>query len=310
MNLLDDLSQEIATLCKCNTSEVLVGYQPPRLGFYITKNPISETTINVDLELIKAYLTHKYKTKLLIEDKSKYIITNVNVMYNFLKYKIGDVDYYIYWEYNLLNVSGFEINTYFENLNKDVFSVVLSKLKYGNVLRTIYDGVVSDDQISAASNIPQILTKIFNDLKLRYIKHSNIFGTLNPIGLTYALNIDSELELFELEKVYPFLKDKIMSTYIENISIFIDKIPYHGKLQGFRITVPENLKGHDLKKYRQYRFRKQAKYDFNNFYIYIIPKIMTLLELEYRITSFNLITGFSDVETGFLFDWEYLYKDL
>ncbi len=188
MNLLDALSQEIATLNKCDISEVLVDYhvnatryQPSKLTFYITKNPVSGHVIKIDLYLIKEYLLNKYNTKLLIGDKGKYIIMNIRCA---LKQDIfNDVKYYIYWEYELLDVLEFQTFSYFESLNHDIITIVLSKLKYGNVFRTIYNNTISDIQIVTAviNTIPTFLLNAFEDLKVRYKKHPDIFESLNNI---------------------------------------------------------------------------------------------------------------------------------
>lgn len=254
------------------------------------------------MHLIEKYLLNKYKTKLLIGDKGKYIITDV--IYIFKQDKVNNIDYYVYWDYTLVNVSGFEVGTYFESLNRDILAVILSKLKYGSILRTIYNDKVSDNQIFHASNIPQIIIQIFNNLKLRYQKHPNIFGELNAVGLTYALNIDTEKELFDLEEVYPFLKDKIMSVYIENVSKPSNKIFYKGNLKDLQVRFPQDLEGYSLAEYTQYFFRKYLKYDFNNFYIYITPKTLTLLDMGYQI-----INRYGDLTRAF-FNWKYLYGDL
>ncbi len=65
MNLLGELVQEIATLNKCDKSQVIVGHQQisdikSRIGFYITENPTSGTLVSVDFDLVKEYLMGRW----------------------------------------------------------------------------------------------------------------------------------------------------------------------------------------------------------------------------------------------------------
>ena len=215
----------------------------------------------------------------------------IDVRYIFKQDKVNDIDYYVYWDYTLVNVSGFEVGTYFENLNNDIVSVILTKLKYGNILRTIYSNI-SDNQILASSTIPKSLLKSFGELKVRYKKHPGIFGELDPLGLTYALNVTNDDEFFELEKIYLYLKDIILSKQI-NAIIGLTDVYIQGKDIDPRST-----------ELTQKAFKKQLKYLYNDFYIYLTSKILTLLDLGYEVTDS------SGGEFRSVFDWQYVYEDI
>ncbi len=114
------------------------------------------------------------------------------------------------------------------------------------------------------------------------------------------MNVTNDDEFFELEKVYPYLKDK-------KLSIEISKLVGLGNEDNYKIGKDMVNSGLilDTIKLEQKVYKKKLKYEHNDFYIYITPKIMTLLDLKYEIGELVM----PDI-TSSSFDWEYLCKEL